>query len=52
MSVPHPVKGSCESLPPGKIYLEIELPGKITIKEPPGFLRPYPCTDKKWNNPM
>ena len=31
-----------------KYTLNIEPP--ITIKEPPRFLRLYPCTDKKWNS--
>ena len=40
------------NVPPGKIYLEIKLLEKITIKGPPGLLRPYPCTDQKWNSPF
>ena len=51
-SVSEPQKGSYADLPPGKIYHEIEPLEKITIKETPGFLRPYPCTDKKWNSPI
>ena len=39
-------KVNIPNLPPGKIYLEIETPGKITIRGPPGFLHPYPCMDK------
>ena len=47
-----PKKVNSANLPPGKIYLKIETPGKITIKGPPGLLHPYPCTDKKWSSPM
>ena len=28
LSFSHPEKGNCANLPPGKIYLEIETPGK------------------------
>ena len=34
-SVFHPEKGSCANLPPGKIYLEIEPPGKNHNQGPP-----------------
>ena len=47
-----PKRVNCSNLPPGKIYLNIETPKKMTIKGPPGLLHPYPCTDKKWNSPM
>ena len=52
-SVSHLEKGNCANSPPGKIYLEIEIPGKKTIiMGPTGFLHPYPCMDKKWNSPI
>ena len=35
-----------------KYTLRIEPPEKSIIKEPLGFLRPHPCTDKKWNSPI
>ena len=47
-----PKKVNSANLPPGKIYLKIETPGKNHNQGTPGFLCPYPCTDKKWNSPF
>ena len=43
----------CANLLPGIKYLNILKPlEKIIIEGAPGFLNPYPCTDKKWNSPL
>ena len=46
-SVSHPEKGSCQNLPPGKIYLEIEPPGKNHNQGAPWIFTSIPLYGQK-----
>ena len=49
-----PKKVNSAHLPPGKIYLEIEDPGKNHYQGTPldFYVHTPACMDKKWNSPM